>query len=225
MNLPNKISLSRIFLIIVVMFFYLADSLFNGYGKVVALAIYVIAASTDFVDGMIARKTNQVTNLGKFLDETADKLLTTAILLMLLADNVMLHPLGVITVFSILARDQIIGFMRRMAVKKGVVIGADKLGKIKTVLLDVSLALIMLISVNFEFTIMTGLVWTIYLVITYTIFSLGLIMNIVSAVNYMIKYFYVFKDDEEENKHEINQNEEENRLEINQNEEENKLEN
>ena len=81
MNLPNKISICRILLIPIVMFFYLAD--FLPFGKVIALAIYVIAASTDFVDGMIARRTNQVTSLGKFLDESADKLLTTSILVMM----------------------------------------------------------------------------------------------------------------------------------------------
>ena len=192
MNLPNKISLCRIFLIPIVMFFYLAT--FMECGKIIALVIYIIAASTDFIDGMIARRTNQVTNLGKFLDESADKLLTTSILIMMLDDGTYIKLFGVLAVFSILARDQIVGFIRRLAVKKGIVIQADKLGKIKTILLDVSLAMLMLVAVNNGYHFMQNEIETAYLTLTYTVFSLGLIMNIVSGVNYVYKYRDCLKD-------------------------------
>lgn len=192
MNLPNKISTFRILLIPVVMFFYLAS--FIEWGKIVATAIYIFAASTDFVDGMIARKTNQVTSLGKFLDESADKLLTTSILVMLLSDGTFFEVFGVIAVFSILARDQIVGFIRRLAVKKGIVVAADKLGKIKTILLDISLALLMLIAVNNTYLFMQGTVEQVYIIFTYVVFSLGLIMNIVSGINYVYKYRDCLKD-------------------------------
>ena len=183
MNLPNKISLARIFLIPVVMFFYLAT--FFPAGKIIATIIYVIAASTDFVDGMIARRTNQVTNLGKFLDESADKLLTTSILLMLLASNIMDTVFGVVSVFSILARDQIVGFIRRLAVKKNIVIAADKLGKIKTIILDISLALLMIIAINDDMKIFANI--KPFEIFTFVVFGIGLIMNIVSGVNYVVK--------------------------------------
>ena len=184
MNLPNKISICRIMLIPIVMFFYLAT--FIPCGKLVALIIYIVAASTDFVDGMIARRTNQVTNLGKFLDESADKLLTTSILIMILADNIFNITFGVIAVFSILARDQIVGFIRRMAVTNGGrVIPANKLGKIKTIILDISLALIMFIAVNTQMNLFDGTILNIYTIFTYIVFLIGLIMNIVSGINYV----------------------------------------
>lgn len=193
MNLPNKISLCRIFLIPIVMFFYLAE--FLVWGKIVALCIYVFAVSTDFVDGMIARRTNQVTSLGKFLDESADKLLTTSILVMLLSDGIMINKVfGVIAVFSILARDQVVGFMRRMSAVKGIVVAADKLGKIKTIILDISLALLIFIAINNVYNFMQGTFLEIYLVFTYVVFSLGLIMNIVSGVNYVYKCRSCLKD-------------------------------
>jgi len=84
MNLPNKLSLLRIFLIPVMLFFYLAD--FVPYGKVIALAVFIIAAFTDFLDGKIARKHNLVTNLGKLLDPIADKLLVMSGLLLVVID-------------------------------------------------------------------------------------------------------------------------------------------
>lgn len=195
MNLPNKISICRILLIPIVMFFYLAD--FLPYGKAVALAIYVFAASTDFVDGMIARRTNQVTSLGKFLDESADKLLTTSILVMILSEGVLNNLFCVIAVFSILARDQIVGFIRRMAVqRKNLVVAADKLGKIKTIILDISLALIMFLSVNNSCMLLQGTFAQVYEVFTYVVFSLGLVMNLVSGINYVYKYRECLKDEQ-----------------------------
>ena len=73
MNTPNKITLSRLLLIPLIVFFYLAT--FIPYARLVAAILFVIAALTDFVDGRIARKTNQVTDLGKFFDAIADKVL------------------------------------------------------------------------------------------------------------------------------------------------------
>ncbi|MBQ7307561.1 MAG: CDP-diacylglycerol--glycerol-3-phosphate 3-phosphatidyltransferase [Clostridia bacterium] len=198
MNLPNKISICRILLIPIVMFFYLAT--FIECGKLVALLIYVVAASTDFVDGMIARRTNQVTSLGKFLDESADKLLTTSILVMILSEGILNNIFCVLAVFSILARDQIVGFLRRMAVqRKGLVVAADKLGKIKTIILDISLALIMFLSVNNTYLWLQGTLGQVYLVFTYTVFSIGLVMNLVSGINYVYKYRECLKDEKTEN--------------------------
>ena len=87
MNLPNRITLVRIILIPFMIFFYLASFIPGSWGKIVALGIFIIAALTDMLDGQIARKRNLVTNLGKFLDPIADKLLTMAALLLVVLSS------------------------------------------------------------------------------------------------------------------------------------------
>ena len=84
MNLPNKLTLLRIILIPFMMFFYLADFIPYGIGKIVAIVIFILASLTDLLDGKIARKYNLVTDLGKFLDPIADKLLTATAFLLIL---------------------------------------------------------------------------------------------------------------------------------------------
>ena len=98
MNLPNKLTVLRMVLIPFVMFFYLATFIPYGIGKIVALVIFIVAALTDLLDGKIARKHNLVTNLGKFLDPIADKILTASVLFMLMADGTIPAPWGVIVV-------------------------------------------------------------------------------------------------------------------------------
>ena len=100
MNLPNKLSLLRIILIPFMLFFYLAT--FVPYGKIIALAIFIIAALTDMLDGKIARKYNLVTNLGKLLDPIADKLLVMSALLLVVVDYTIPHPYGVIIAITII---------------------------------------------------------------------------------------------------------------------------
>ena len=83
MNLPNRITLCRLLLIPVFVFFYLAT--FIPYGKLVAAIIFAVACLTDFLDGHIARKRNMVTTLGNFFDTVADKLLVMSGLLLVVA--------------------------------------------------------------------------------------------------------------------------------------------
>jgi len=71
MNLPNKLTITRIALIPLIMFFYMASFIPYGYGKIVALVLFVIASVTDFLDGYIERKYNIVTDFGKFADSIA----------------------------------------------------------------------------------------------------------------------------------------------------------
>ena len=132
MNLPNKLTVLRICLIPFVMFFYLASFIPYGIGKIVALVIFVVAALTDMLDGKIERKHNLVTNLGKFLDPIADKILTSSVLFMIIADGTIPAPWGVIVVSIIIAREFIVTGLRTVAMSKGVVIAASMTGKIKT---------------------------------------------------------------------------------------------
>ena len=130
MNLPNKITMFRIIMLPV----FLAVGLIAFPGNnFVALGLFIFLAFTDFLDGYIARKYKLVTNLGKFLDPIADKLLcTTGLLLLIVGDNPIIpNPYGIICVFIILLRDYAVTGLRQIAQLKGVIIPADKLGKIK----------------------------------------------------------------------------------------------
>lgn len=126
MNLPNKLSLLRIGLIpITVALLYPRTPVCN----VLATIVFALAALTDFLDGHIARSRNLVTDFGKFVDPVADKLLVLSTMIMLIQHGLMLAWVVVL----ILARELCVDGLRMVAVGKGKVIAAGKLGKIKTV--------------------------------------------------------------------------------------------
>ena len=81
MNLPNKLTILRGIMIPFFLFFLLTDLVGGEYSRFIALAIFVLASITDFIDGMLARKYNLVTNFGKFMDPLADKLLVCSALI------------------------------------------------------------------------------------------------------------------------------------------------
>ena len=126
MNLPNKLSLTRMALIPVMVVLLLPGTLL---WNLLAAAVYGAAAFTDFLDGHIARKQDIVTDLGKFLDPVADKLLNLSALVMLSAQN--LCPAWLVVL--ILARELCVDGLRMVASGKGKVIAAGILGKVKTV--------------------------------------------------------------------------------------------
>jgi len=136
MNLPNKLTLARIVMVPVFLFFLLNTKEFlpfyipaiEPYCKWIALAIFIIAAITDALDGKIARKYNLVTNFGKFMDPLADKLLVNLALIGLMA----LGKVNIWLVMIIIARDFIISGFRLVAAEKGSVIAASIWGKVKT---------------------------------------------------------------------------------------------
>ena len=126
MNLPNKLSLTRMALIPVMVVLLLPGGM---WWNLAAAAVYGVAAFTDFLDGHIARKQHIVTDLGKFLDPVADKLLNLSALIMLTAQG--LCPAWLVVL--ILARELCVDGLRMVASGRGQVIAAGKLGKIKTV--------------------------------------------------------------------------------------------
>ena len=126
MNLPNKLSLTRIALIpVMVALMYPNTTVCN----LLAAVVFALAAFTDFLDGHIARKQHIVTDFGKFVDPVADKLLVLSALIMLIQQELMLAWVVVV----ILARELCVDGLRMVAVGQGRVIAAGKLGKIKTV--------------------------------------------------------------------------------------------
>ncbi|MFZ5642376.1 MAG: CDP-diacylglycerol--glycerol-3-phosphate 3-phosphatidyltransferase [Bacillota bacterium] len=126
MNLPNRVTLVRIFLIPV---FVAVITLRVPYGDYIAAAIFILAASTDGLDGYIARKRKMVTNLGKLMDPLADKLLVSAALLVL----VELQRLPAWIALIIIGREFAVTGLRALAAADGNIIAARWIGKVKTV--------------------------------------------------------------------------------------------
>ena len=136
MNLPNKLTLTRIILVPVFMVFVSLTQIgtedFNPTWYLVAGIIFAAASFTDFLDGHLARKWNMVTDFGKFADPLADKLLTTVALIYMMRDGVC----SPVVLCIILAREFAVSGLRMVAAgaKDGKVIAANMWGKVKTVL-------------------------------------------------------------------------------------------
>ena len=133
-NLPNMLSLFRVILVPVILVFLtlrgqLGSIMGLNVGDFIAAVVFIIASITDAVDGYIARKRNIVTNLGKFIDPLADKILVIAVLTAL----VELHRFPAWMVVVIISREFIVSGLRMVAASEGVVIAASKGGKLKTV--------------------------------------------------------------------------------------------
>lgn len=201
MNLPNKITLTRICMIpLFITVFYLG--LVTKWCYLAAAFVFLLAALTDALDGHIARSRNLVTNLGKFLDPIADKVLvSTAFIIMLtIPDPFCVHPFGEygliaagICVALILARELIVSGFRIIAAGRNLVLAADGLGKIKTVLQDVAVALLL---VSMPFILSADAMKTAGEIIAYlglACFALCTVLTVVSGVNYLIKNKEVLK--------------------------------
>lgn len=178
MNLPNKLTLFRVVLIPFFVFFLLAPY-FEGYGNYIAVAIFIVASITDFLDGKIARKYNLVTNFGKFMDPLADKLLVCSALICLI--QLELIPAWVVII--IIAREFIISGFRLVALDNGVVIAASYWGKFKTAFQMLTVIVLILNIPNKVFTILgTVLIYV------------SLALTVISLIDYIAKNKDVLKD-------------------------------
>jgi CDP-diacylglycerol--glycerol-3-phosphate 3-phosphatidyltransferase len=175
-NLANRITLIRIFLVPVMTIFLLikldVEPLTIGnysisYNQVFALLLFIIAASTDGLDGYIARKHKIVTNLGKLLDPLADKLLMAAVLIAL----VEMEKLGAWAAIIIISREWAVTGLRQVALLEGAVLAASKWGKWKTAV-QITMIIVLLLN-NFPFNFL-GLridlfvVWAAVLITVYS---------------------------------------------------------
>lgn len=186
MNLPNKLSVLRICLIPVFVLFFFLTAL--PYNYVYAAVLFAIAAVTDFLDGRIARQRGLVTNLGKFLDPIADKVLvSTAFVLMLTKYEIFglfgggFYVAGAICVCLILARELIISAFRQIAAANGVVLAADMLGKLKTNAQDYCIA-VLIASAAFS-----GTVQIVLCIIGLVLFAAAAVLTVLSGVSYIVK--------------------------------------
>lgn len=187
MNIPNQITISRILLIPIFMIFLLIPF---QWGEVIILGaaipvhhliaaiIFIIASATDWLDGYYARKHNLVTNMGKFLDPLADKLLITAAFVALVGLDIFPAWAAVV----ILSREFAVTGLRLVASGDGEVIAASIWGKWKTVSQIVAASAILLHNIIFELVSIPFDVIMIYVAVILTIFS---------GVDYFVKNKHV----------------------------------
>ena len=199
LTLATKITIARIFLIIptVILFVlgmvYQADSTLYAVFMALSSFLFVFLCVTDILDGHIARKTGTVTDLGKFLDPIADKVVVVVMLLLVICHGVGLaiFPYNSLVIALlggiVLSRELIIGAFRCIAAGKGLVLAADIYGKVKTVLLDIGIAILILGGTH-DIVAWIGTV----------VFYAGSIMAVVSGINYVVKNKHVLLDKEPE---------------------------
>ena len=143
MNLPNKLSIFRICCMPVMVALFLIP-IPNGIGLFIAFAVFVIGSFTDTADGIIARKYNLITDFGKFIDQIADKILSTAALILISFSGVIPWVwVSVLILIIIVSRDIIISGVRQIVAAKGTVMAADKIGKLKSLFLDVGVGVLL----------------------------------------------------------------------------------
>jgi CDP-diacylglycerol--glycerol-3-phosphate 3-phosphatidyltransferase len=181
LNLPNAISIFRVFMIPVFMVFALADV---PAGDIVALVVFVTASVSDFVDGFLARRWHQTTVLGAFMDPLADKLLVIAALLCLVQFNSTPERghLSAWVAMVIIARELAVSGLRMVAAAANVVIVASKWGKIKTFVQMFTLAALIITPRLFRWEWTAGghhVTWYFVLVM--------LVITVLSGIDYFVK--------------------------------------
>lgn len=186
MNLPNKLTLSRVIAIPIFIVLFVLGTLnkTTGYDviniyRAMAAAIFVVASITDYFDGKIARERNLITNFGKLMDPLADKMLVVTAMI-LLTESKEIHYLCTLVV---VLRELTISSIRLIALEKGIVIAASIWGKLKTATQMVSLVFIL-----FNFYKINELAF--YL--TYGLFYISTIFVIISLIDYIVKSKEVF---------------------------------
>ncbi len=194
MNLPNKITMVRIFLAVIVlvllMFPYgqigvnvpiykVGANVTISLNYIVAGVLFIIASITDFLDGNIARKNNLVTDFGKVMDAIADKVLVNGVLIILAYNG----NIPLIIPVIIITRDTVVDSIKMVAGSKGKAVGASIWGKLKTICMMVGLSLVFFSNIPFEL---------IGFRLDYILLIAATILSIYSGIQYFIvnkKYF------------------------------------
>ena len=193
MNLPNKITIFRMVLVVALITMlllpfeigYVFGSSVLTWKYLIAFIIFIVASVSDFFDGYIARKYNMVTTFGKFMDPIADKLLVNSTFIILAIQGP--YHIPAIVVVIVIARDIIVDALRMISVEKGIVIAASKLGKLKTVTQMVALSFVLLADWPFSYLNTNGWVGK-------SLCYLAALISLISGIDYMIKGRKVLED-------------------------------
>ncbi len=192
MNLPNKITVTRIILALIILImliipwysigihfptFQLMGRITIDLKFIIAGVLFVIAALTDFLDGYLARKNNMVTDFGKVMDAIADKVLVNGLLIILAYNGFISIAIPVI----IITRDIFVDSFKMASGKKGKVVAASFTGKAKTMCMMIGMSLTMFYNLPFEL---------IGINVAYALIIIATILSVVSAV----QYYYNTKD-------------------------------
>ena len=199
LNTATMVTLLRFALIpVIVVFYFLGTFDVLGYGKLVAMILFIVAAFTDFVDGWIARKFNQITDLGKLLDPIADKTLTFVGFLLVFSDVALLGTLypiwfAFIIFFIATFRDYITNALRQFAALKNHVIAADIYAKIKSFLQFIGISLAMfyafyIIGLGNGGTFEVVLRWS-----AWVFLGSSAILSTMSGISYITQYVKLVK--------------------------------
>lgn len=212
MNLPTKITFSRILIIILMLICLVVLNILGSNGFVaptlgdtginlvlfIVFIVFVVASFTDFLDGYLARKNNQVTALGKFLDPVADKLLINSMIIFLIAPSISAPyvsetqlSINVWCAIIFIVRDIVVDAMRFIGAQKNVVIAANIFGKAKTVLQMVAISLVLLNGWPFSYFDSN---WPIGLHITDIVVYIATIVSLLSGIIYVIQNRKVLKN-------------------------------
>ena len=161
MNLPNKLTISRIIISIIIIFillfpfdsmginipdFYINEQLVIHLEYLIAGVLFVIGSLTDFLDGYIARKYNLITDFGKLIDAIADKMLVKSVLIILASTG----TISAIVPVVVILRDTVVNSIKMLAASKGKVVAAIKSGKYKTACLMIGVTLTLFYNLPFE---------------------------------------------------------------------------
>ena len=213
MNLPTKITVTRIIAIVVMIITLFVLSVIPGWQTIeigntginlaflIIFVFFVLASFTDYLDGHLARKNNQVTDLGKFLDPVADKLLINSLVIFLIAPSIFapyipgeLHQVGfsVWCAIILVARDIVVDALRFIAASKGKVISANIFGKLKTVLEMVAIGVVLLNGFPFRYFDAS---WPAGLHIADFLVYLCTLASLLSGIIYVVQNRHVFKED------------------------------
>ena len=219
MNLPTKITVTRIVAIVVMIISLFVLNLIPDFQTIelgntginlvflIIFVVFLIACYTDHLDGYLARKNNQVTDLGKFLDPVADKLLVNSLVIFLIAPHMFARYIpapsdgGYIASFSmwcaiiLVARDIVVDALRFVAASKGKVIAANIFGKLKTVLEMVAIGAVLLNGFPFRYFDAS---WPNGLHIVDFLVYLATLASLLSGIIYVIQNRHVFKEDKED---------------------------
>lgn len=186
MNVPNTLTMIRIFCTPLMILMFLLP-IPKGVGVFIALGIYVLACITDWLDGYIARKYNMITDFGKFMDQIADKFITTTAMILVLFGKVSVTAnwLAILMLLIVVLRDILISGIRMVAANKNVVIAADIFGKVKSFFLDLA-SMILILYIGLTAVTSCNLLKYIQ-VFGLSLMIIGVALTVVSCVNYTVQ--------------------------------------